>query len=61
VPLKTMACVIQEFFGSIATLLGRMPHDSHAIFYRVDNRACCATRLISRVGDGFSRFFRYCL
>jgi hypothetical protein len=47
VSLEATSCLIQEFFAGIATLLRDMPHDSHAILYRIGNRACCARSLVS--------------
>jgi hypothetical protein len=47
VPLHAMSCLIQEFFGSIATLLRGTPQDSYAILYRIGNRACCTRSLVS--------------
>jgi hypothetical protein len=47
VSLHAMSCLIQEFFGSIATLFRDTPHDSYAILYRIGNRACCARSLAS--------------
>jgi hypothetical protein len=42
-----MSCLIQEFFGSVATLLRGVPRYPHAILYRIGNRACCARSLVS--------------
>jgi hypothetical protein len=61
VPLKTMSCLIQEFFPGIATLLRGMPHGSYAALHRFGNRARCARSLVSRFGDVISRSFYYSL
>jgi hypothetical protein len=59
VSLEAASCLIQEFFASIATLLCGMPHYSHAILYRIGNRACCARGLVSRFDDVVSRSLHY--
>jgi hypothetical protein len=61
VPLKTMSCLVQEFFAGIATLLRGMPYGSYAILYRIGNGACCASSLVSRFGDVISRSLHYSL
>jgi hypothetical protein len=61
VPLKTMRCIIQDFFASVAALLRGLPHGSYAILYRVGNRVCCARSLVSRFGDVVSRSLHYSL
>jgi hypothetical protein len=42
VSLDALSCVIQDFFGSVATLLCGTPHYSHAILYRIGNRTGCS-------------------
>jgi len=61
VPLKTMSCLIQEFFARIAALLGGMSYGVYAILYRIGNGACYARSLVSRFGDVISRSFYYSL
>jgi hypothetical protein len=61
VPLKTMSCLIQEFFARIAALLRGMPHGSYANLYRIGNGACCTRSLVSRFGDVVSRSLHYSL
>jgi len=60
-PLKTMSCIIQDCFPSIATFLRGMPRGAYAILYRIGNRARCARSLMRRFGDVVSRSLHYSL
>jgi hypothetical protein len=49
--LEALSCVVQEFFGGIATLLGSTFRHLHAVIDRIGNRtltreACCADSAI---------------
>jgi hypothetical protein len=47
VSLDTLSRVIQEFFGSIATLFCGTSRYSHAILYRIGDRAGCTRSPVS--------------
>jgi hypothetical protein len=47
VSLEALSCVIQEFFGSIATLFCGTSHYSYAILYCIGNRTGCTRSLVS--------------
>jgi hypothetical protein len=53
--------LIQEFFSGVATLLRGMFYTSHAIPYRIGNRARRARSVASRFGDVVSRPLDYIL
>jgi len=59
VSLDALSCVIQEFFGSIAALFCGTPHYSHAILYRIGDRAGCTRSPVSCFFDMFSCSFHY--
>ena len=54
-----LSCVIQEVFGSIATLFRSTPHCSYAVLDRIGNRAGHTRSLVRRFGDVFSSSFHY--
>jgi len=60
-PMEAMGCLIQEFFASVAALLRGTLYNSHAIPYRIGNRASCARSLVSRFGNVVSRSLDYSL
>jgi hypothetical protein len=56
-PLEALRCVIQEFFGGIATLFCGATYYPYAVFYCIRNRTGCTRGLLSRFGDVVSRSF----
>jgi len=57
ITLKALGGIIQELFGSIATLSRGPPHHSHAILDCIGNRTGCARSLVRRFGNSFSGSF----
>jgi hypothetical protein len=60
-PLEPVSCVVQEFFGGIATLFCGASQCSNAVLDSIGNRAGGAGSLTNRFADLFGSLFYYAL